>query len=309
MTSPDVSATCMVLAELQSRRKFYIGSTNRQLLAAKALVRRLLGWRGDAEEGDREALNKRAGRIVERGIAGKEQAEEDVAFWDDVSADIMAIGAAIAPLVAARAKIERDMRRAARRLPAAEWAGGVRGLGELALAVLVAEAGDLSLYPAKGHLWKRLGLAPHGGKAYSSWRASGGLDAAHWTDEAKYSPRRRAEIYACIDEPLFRSQSAAEGREAGPYRQVYDRRRAATAATHPDWSKLHSHRDALRVMTKAAVRDLWKEWNRRQTNEAVPARDKRSMPVGASGEDGANAAMPEAASQIMPHPPREASPA
>src|SRR5262245_31958699 len=38
------------LAELQVRRKFYIGSINKQTNAAKALMRRFLGWRYDANE-------------------------------------------------------------------------------------------------------------------------------------------------------------------------------------------------------------------------------------------------------------------
>lgn len=44
-----------------------------------------------------------------------------------------------------------------------------------------------------------------------------------------------------------------------PYRVVYDRRRAHTATTHPDWSDGHSHQDALRVASKAILRDLWRE--------------------------------------------------
>ena len=47
-----------------------------------------------------------------------------------------------------------------------------------------------------------------------------------------------------------------------PYRVVYDRRRAHTAVTHPDWSDGHSHNDALRVASKAFLRDLWREAKR-----------------------------------------------
>lgn len=149
-------------------------------------------------------------------------------------------------------------------LPVYEWAKGVHGLGDLGLAVLLAEAGDLSKYPTKGHLWKRLGLAPMDGKAMSSWRSSGGLTADDWV-EAGYSPRRRAEIHACIADPMFRLQTMVDG----PYRAIYDRRRAATALSHPDWTKGHSHMDALRVMTKYLVRDLWREWNRAASSSSA----------------------------------------
>lgn len=158
-------------------------------------------------------------------------------------------------LAAARHEIELEMKRIVRKLPVYPWAKDVKGLGELGLAVIISEAGDLSNYPKKGHLWKRLGLAPFEGKAYSTWRMKGGLSADDWT-EAGYSPRRRAEIYAVISEPMFRAQSVA----AGPYRAIYDRRREATGVAHPDWTKAHSHMDGLRIMTKYLIRDLWNAW-------------------------------------------------
>lgn len=46
-------------------------------------------------------------------------------------------------------------------------------------------------------------------------------------------------------------------KSGGPYRAIYDERRMDTAITHPEWTKGHSHNDALRVMGKAILRDLW----------------------------------------------------
>lgn len=43
-----------------------------------------------------------------------------------------------------------------------------------------------------------------------------------------------------------------------PYRVIYDARRAHTAVTHPDWPDGHSHNDALRIASKAILRDLWR---------------------------------------------------
>lgn len=249
------SALIDQLAELQVRRKFYIAATNKQTNAVKALVRRGLGWRYDEEETDREKVNGRAARIVAAALSGKDQKPEDQDVYDALSADLAVVAAAIEPMTAARHQIELEMKRTARKLPVFAWAKSVHGLGELGLAVIVAEAGDLGNYPKKGHLWKRLGLAPHEGQAYSTWRMKGGLSAEDWT-QAGYSPRRRAEIYAVISEPLFRAQSVA----AGPYRAAYDRRRELTATTHADWTKAHSHMDGLRVMTKLMIRDLWNAW-------------------------------------------------
>lgn len=266
-----VSPLISQLAELQYRRKFYIGLVNKQGNAAKALTRRMLGWRYDTEETDREKVNGRAARIVAAAIAGKEPKAEDADVFNALAMDFAVTAAAIEPCQKARDQIEKDMRKAARQLPVYDWAKGVHGFGELGLAVLVGEAGDIGSYPKKGHLWKRLGMAPHNGYAYSTWRREGGLSADDWV-AAGYSPRRRAEVYAVISEPLFRQQSVV----AGPYRAIYDRRRAATAVAHPDWTKAHSHADGLRVMTKYLLRDLWQEWRRAvvevpSVNRALPA--------------------------------------
>lgn len=250
-----VSAALDQLAELQVRRKFWIGNVNKQTNAVKALVRRALGWRYDEEEAGREKVNARAARIVAAALAGKDQKPEDQAVFGALAADLAAVSRAIEPCQKARHEIELEMKRIVRKLPVFAWAKDVKGLGELGLAVILAEAGDLSRYPKKGHLWKRLGLAPFEGQAYSTWRMKGGLTAEDWT-AAGYSPRRRAEIYAVVSEPMFRAQTVA----AGPYRAAYDRRRLLTAETHPDWTKAHSHMDALRIMTKAMLRDLRHAW-------------------------------------------------
>lgn len=250
-----VSALIDQLAELQVRRKFWIGNVNKQTNAVRALVRRGLGWRYDDDEGAREKINARSARIVSAALAGKDQKPEDEAIFGALSADLAAVYASIAPCAAARHEIELEMKRTVRKLPVYPWSKEVKGLGELGLAVIIAEAGDLSNYPKKGHLWKRLGLAPLDGRAYSTWRMKGGLKADDWV-EAGYSPRRRAEIYAVVSEPLFRANSVA----AGPYRAIYDRRRETTATTNPDWTKAHSHMDGLRIMTKHLIRDLWNVW-------------------------------------------------
>lgn len=46
------------------------------------------------------------------------------------------------------------------------------------------------------------------------------------------------------------------------YREVYDRRRAHTAITHPDWTDGHSHNDALRVLSKYILKQMWIEARR-----------------------------------------------
>lgn len=264
------------LSELQQRRKDYIQTINGNTNRARAFVRRALGWNPNEDDAKREKVNARAATIVSKAFAGKG------CELPEVESDLEVIAQSLEPLVKMRSGIEKEMRKIARRLPVWEWAEGVRGLGDLGLAVIIAECGDLAKYNNPAKVWKRLGLAPvekNGiSMAASNWRKKGGLSAEDWT-AAGYSPRRRAEIYACVGDPLFRQQSVS----AGPYRMAYDMRRARTAETHPDWTKGHSHGDAVRVMTKELLRDLWAAWNgaranrRMQTKAGVPSPDLVSV--------------------------------
>lgn len=254
----DLAARCTALQELQVRRKFFIGLATKQGNAAGALVRRALGWTPEAP--DAGAIVARAERIVAWGVSGSNKLKpEDAAVAAALGGDLAVIRGCLAPVEAARHQVELEMARQARKLPVAAWAAGVTGFGERALAVLVGEAGDLSAYATRDKLWRRLGLAPYEGKAGKTWRIGreGSLTAEQWTDYG-YSGRRRAQVYALIDEPLFRHQT----HRAGPYRAVYDHRRARTAETHPDWTPARAHADALRIMTKQLVSDLWSEWRR-----------------------------------------------
>ena len=271
----DHSTLCAALQELQVRRKFCISLSNKQTNAAGALVRRAIGFRGDMEEADRAKITVRAAKILAAALSGKEQAEEDADVAEVLSADFAVVAMALAPLQKRRAEIEKEMEKLAKQLPIYAYVKAVKGFGDLALAVLVGEAGDFSIYSSDDKLAKRLGLAPYDGKAYSTWRKEGGLTSEDWI-EAGYNPRRRAEVHACIAEPMAKHQlESAEksgmeyGRAKGPYGDVYIRRRERTAVTHPDWTKAHSRNDALRVMSRKLIADLWQVWRRAN----VPSRE------------------------------------
>lgn len=278
---PAVYAT---LGELQVYRRMDIRSAIRLNNSINAYARRAMGWSLAIPEKERAAINKRAEKYVRSMMMdGTAPEGEDDRLFDVLAPRVEVYRKALLPLVEDRAKVEREMKKLARGLSA--WTGfaaDVLGAGELGLSIIVGECGDLSNYPNPAKVWKRLGLAPYRDKAASTWRREGGLSAEEWT-ELGYNPKRRAEIYACIGDPLFRAQTAALKRSGGghvhcdtpchgvaPYRIVYDRRRARTAETHPDWTKAHSHNDALRVMTKAFIRDLWCAWNGKQVKTVDP---------------------------------------
>lgn len=254
MQPHELDLLCDKLMELQVRRKFAISLANKQINAAKALVRRALGWRFDADDDGREATNKRAGRIVDAFLTGKAPKPEDAEPLGMFAEDLAAVREALAPCEKRRNEIEREMVRAARRLPVHPWQAEIAGFGEKALAIIIGETGNLSRYDHEDKLKKRLGLAPFSGKAYSRWRVEGGLSADDWIN-AGYAPRRRAEIHTVM-EPLFRHQTMRQGR----YRLIYDKRRGRTAETHPEWKPIQSHMDGLRIMTQELITDLWSVW-------------------------------------------------
>jgi len=270
----EQTAIIDLICELQVRRKHWIRAANKLTNSIGALTRRHMGWTLALPEKERKKIEPRAAALIKAVKQTGAFSDGERGLPESLLIDLGATFAALAPVEAERERIERQMRKLVKQF--AVWqsfAEGVAGFGELGLAVIIGEAGDLAGYPNPDKLKKRLGLAPFRGAAASTWRKKGGLTADDWT-EVGYSPRRRAEIYAVIGVPLFRAQSVAAKRDGGgqastgarknhaaPYRTIYDARRAHTAVTHPDWIKGHSHNDALRIMTQQLVIDLWCAWN------------------------------------------------
>ncbi|MFC5358181.1 hypothetical protein [Azospirillum himalayense] len=285
--SPDLSHTIALIGELQVRRTFCIKQRNRMNNATAALIRRFLGWQFDMPEKERKALNSRAAAVMALIESGKE-----------LTGEFASVGAVVAPLVLAAAKsrepldnmlaeTEREMRKLSKALPVwKDWALGVRGLGDLGLAVIVAEAGDIGSYATVSRLWKRLGLAVINGERQQR-KSDADLAAEHG-----YNPRRRAEMFAVIGDPLFRGQWRGAKTEGdvviapagpiGPYGEVYGREKAKAAprieatkelTAAQRWTPARVDKHARRLMTKALLRDLWRVWRGhppRGSHEVVP---------------------------------------
>ncbi len=269
-----------VLAEFQVQRRGDIRSINRLNNTIHAYARRAMGWSLALPEAERKKINGRAERFVRQVMAnGSAPSDEENRLYDAVAPRIDVFRQSMAPLIADRIQLEKEMRKMARGLSV--WSGfavAVKGFGELGLAVVVGECGNLANYAGPYKVNKRLGLAPYDGHSGKAWRIPKWrpreLTAEEWMEYLDYSPQRQAEIYSVVSDPLLRAQTVAARRERGdhqgpdaqcalvaPYRFIYDVRRAHTAQTNPDWTKAHSHNDALRIMTKALIRDLWCAWN------------------------------------------------
>lgn len=258
------------LMELQVRRKAYIqhiGAAERRL---GALARRAIGWSYDMPERERAAANKRAEAMTKALLAGKPLSAEDaaVAHVSGLIEDVGVVQASLAPLVAARKAIEKEMEESAKALPAASLVEATRGFGYRGLAVIVGEAGDLAAYPNPAKLWKRLGLAPYRGRAGSTWKVQGGLTAEDWV-ELGYSGARLGQLYGVVAEPLMKSND-------GKYRALYLAAKGRFVAEGKAQRPAHAHKHAMRVMTKEIVLDCWRAWRGlppRQREAAQPAPD------------------------------------
>lgn len=283
--SRSETPTCVALVasvnrivELQRMRRFCIKSQSRCDRSIESLIASYLGYSTDLEEKNRKALFRRAGEIRKRVENGGGDHT-----GDDTQGRL--VPAVIYPMILASAQArsvwddqrkiaEKEMERLARALPVWPWVEGVRGLGAKGLAILVGEAGiPIGDYRTVSGLWSRLGLAVIDGERQQ--RKGGELGKVH-----KFSPGRRAEVWAVASDSLFRAQWRGANDETGepahpigPYGEVYARRRELTVermertANLPSddrdkWSKGRCHNDARRIMTKELVKDLWVEWRR-----------------------------------------------
>jgi len=170
-----------------------------------------------------------------------------------------------------------QLQRAMRQHPLGAWVKATVGIGEKQGARLLASIGDpywntLHDRPRTvSELWAYCGLhvIPTGHVIHDAHMscASGEQISAHARSDdqiriggvaarrrkgqrANWSTEAKTRAYLC-------AVSCMKNRNS-PYRAVYDARRAHTAVTHPDWTDGHSHNDALRVTSKAILKDLWR---------------------------------------------------
>ncbi len=141
----------------------------------------------------------------------------------------------------------------AAQLPIWPWVKAVSGFGPLNLAAIVGEAGDISRYRNPSCLWKRLGLAVIDGEKQGK-RTNAEEALVHG-----YSPRRRCVAYLLGDTMIKVGDKCR-------YRSLYNERKERMLPIFTERGdkapKLHSHRDAMRIMVKRTLRDMWVEWKK-----------------------------------------------
>lgn len=194
---------------------------------------------------------------------------------------------------------ELELKRALRTHPLGPWVKRTVGIGEKQGARLLAAIGDpywntLHDRPRTvSELWAYCGyhvlnpgrqsadtqrssagvdpLAPSRSNSEARREIAGGdpsSDTAHGVPDTQpqtggVAPKRRkgqkANWNATAKMRAYLCAESCIKQRHSPYRAVYDARRAHTADTHPEWTDGHSHNDALRVVAKEILKDLWRE--------------------------------------------------
>jgi hypothetical protein len=230
----------------RTAEKALLRLNNQQL----AMLRGALGWRPDLPEAERSRIVKQAVAVRKALVSGQFSGDPIPAEWSATQVSAMAGFVATSrlaaePFQAQVSAYERELGALAEQMPAADFIADVRGLGLCFIWTMVGEAGDLSDYPDKSKLWKRLGLAVIDGKAQGKRTGDEALIQG-------YSPARRSAVYRIGD-------SLIKGNANGPYRTCYLDRKAFEAAKGT-MSKMHCHRRAQRYMEKRLVRDYLAAW-------------------------------------------------
>ena len=260
------------IVEIGRLRTDMMRAMQRLDLQAQAMLRRYI-----AKDYDYSDEKGRAKAKAEAAKAYAKLKDGEVGdLPNEIVATIMVFRSAIEPIEAQRTAYEKHLRKLARELPVYEWAKSIWGLGELGLAKIVAQAGDLSVYKSAGAVWKRMGLAVIDGERQ---RRIGGADALVHA----YSPQRRSEMWNIgggIIGGMGLGVRPLDGEDISlrddwsPYQKLFVQRCRYEVARDPEaharpvtktgkesYSK-HAANRAKRYVEKRLLRDLRAAWRR-----------------------------------------------
>jgi hypothetical protein len=282
----------LAIREKHHERRYAMGLQQKLDRALESYVRRnFTKWHVDDDEVARKKENAKVKRLLDTAAEG----EGPLALQLMVRSN----SEGRAPYDAIRKDAEKEMVKLAAKLPVAAWVNNIHGAGLLGLATILGEAGPLDNYANPAKLWSRLGFAPYDGAALSTYRRPTWrprvLTADEWT-EHPFKAERYAYM-AMLAKPLRDSQwigakktDDGKGKPDGYYGQLYADRRAHCDVTHPDWTDMHRDRDALRVMFKRFLADLWEAWIDATLAPGQKICDAQS--IGAGGESGSHVTQP-----------------
>lgn len=229
------------ITELYQRRRVLVRSRTSLMLQMNAQGRHFARRRLEA-----------AGKPYETSVVNKDGVRTllrpdplDIAMVDAVFPALRIACTTIDESVKA---LEKELRAIVRSRPIwKQWAVDVGGLGELSVAAIIGSCGDPADYRGPAALWKRFGLGFVTGLGGEQIRQRRTTDAA-LAVLMGYSPERRSTMHV-IGECLIRAKKQYYSRYCGEKDSI--------AAAHPELTKGHVHRRAMRKMEKRLLADMW----------------------------------------------------
>jgi len=255
---PRIAEICQELRQLQRNRVIVLKSRNMQANRLQAIVAGTIGYSTSMEEKARKEKFLEATAIIE-SIIEKDPQYSNLPIASIVRTTMIGIQA----FEDTKKELEAPMKKLVKELPIANsktawlFQPEQRGFGELILATLIGETGDLCNYSNPAKMWKRMGCAPYEfngeTKMGATWKSGkgGSLPAEEWVKYG-YSPRRRSLAYLIGDGIVKLNKSI--------YRKRYDDTKASIKLRHPEYTDLRCHRHGMLLATKLLLKNLWIQW-------------------------------------------------
>lgn len=298
------------IQERYRRRVSWHKAEKTLILQGKAICRRLCG--GDKDLAN--ALFDRVAKLKTHEIIGVLHRNIEVSnIYDqqlfEAVENLHPIVMAKNEIEGHREKLEHEYSEYAKRLPIAQWVMTIDGVSWGSVAAIIGSTGDLRLYPTPSRVWKRMGLAVMEDGRQRPMRDKERA-AAHGYNRVRRSVmwnvgtsilRAQTEKFEdLIDPETGEAARDAKGkkiktdvvkRPAGPWRKVYDARRAYEepkneagdyaqqaenrlreasfdhkTAAYKAYSQgklppLHLHQRAQRYMEKQFLKEFWVQWH------------------------------------------------
>lgn len=127
-----------------------------------------------------------------------------------------------------------------------EWLINVQGAGQATMGQLIAYIGDIKDFTSVAKLWSYFGLGIYDGK----------IQAYKKDHNHNFNGKRRALLYVISKTFVTHKHNDCL------YADLYDKRKQKYMEKHPDYTKMHIHRMALREVAKVFLKHLWKNWRK-----------------------------------------------
>lgn len=254
--------TIALISEWEKQRDVLLRGEGSRTRLIKSVCRRIGSAQHPGDDDKARAAAKRAAestyKALTSGAVGRENRNEE--FSIRILLELQD------GTHAGKLQIERTLRALVKKLPIyGLFVEKTPGFGDIGLAQIVGQCGDLSNYSNPAKVWKRMGLGIVDGQRQRCIAGDAALAIRHG-----YSPRRRSTMFV-IGDSLVKCQ--------GPYREIYLARKAyeiqkaeaagltvkpaaqiKKAEADKCMSQGHIHARAQRYMEKRLLRDLWTAW-------------------------------------------------